>query len=498
MRVIVGQPARQLLVESLLPMARAIAAGIGPDGRACLAGEGNRVDRLATGAEIARRIGDGQGAGALAPHMLREALVTAERDLGDGTSRIALLATAMFREATRAVAGGIGPHALADALLAEVELFNRVLRERRLDTPSIAAVCRSAGVAEDLAGRIAELAEGLGPGGSLEVVDGREPGVTTVTGEGFVFDAEPVSAALQPVPLDPVYLLVANEIVDDLAFLLPVLEGFATRGRALLIVARDVTGPALQTLVHNRLKSVLRVAALKPAAAGEEAAETLQDLAVATGATLICSSEGTALSAVRPAMLGRADGFSFAAGRARLTGPAGAAEAVSGRQRLLAAEAERKRYLSLDRERLLRRAGRLVGRWGELRIGGKNERETAGLVASARRAAASARSALDGGVIAGGAHGLAVALADAGDATSPKGAAVRCLQSGVAALHRAIAANGGAPLSIADAPAVIAGLRGIEPDPKVQDPLSLTTSILSRAASLAAVLVRADTLLCSR
>ena len=228
----------------------------------------------------------------------------------------------------------------------------------------------------------------------------------TESGQGFLFEAVAVSNVLAATDLDPAYLLVADERIDEFGPLVPLLEGFASRGKALVVVARDVSGAALHALTRNRVENGLRVAALRPAAVSQHAADILEDLAIATGATLVAERFGTSVAALRPAMLGRCAMFSFARGRAVLQAPEGDPEAVALRRRLLLAEAERRKYLALDRTRLAVRAARLSGRWGRLAIGGRSERETLIITQGARRALASAQAAATGGVLPGGGVGL--------------------------------------------------------------------------------------------
>ena len=474
-------------------MVRAIRAGIGPDGRTRLYGHKDEVRVLRTGSEVARFFAETAGAMSLAPRIVKEIAIEAERDLGDGTARLVVALHAMLGEGIRHVEAGVAPHELADALTIAVRRFTERLAGRAMAQPSLDAVARSAGASGAVAAALAGIALQVGPNGSLDVVENDTPDTVTRTGDGYVFDAECVSYALPSIELDAPHVLVANEKIADFGQLAPFLEAFATRGKSLLIVARDVTGPALQSLVRNRLENGLRAVALRPVAAGEEAAETLQDLAIAAGAQLIGSEHGSSLHALRPTMLGHAERFSHAQRRATLASPGGDEEAVSARRRLLLAEAEAKKYLSLDHERLLRRAGRIAGRWAELRVGGHDSWQIEGAMTAARRAAAAVRSAMRGGVIAGGIPSLTASLPGEHVSGEPaRLAADACLRAAVSVLHRLIAASGPtAPQSAACA----ACPEGADSDPSVQDPLELTASIFTRAASGAAILLRTEALL---
>jgi chaperonin GroEL (HSP60 family) len=480
----------------LEPIARAVGVSLGPNARACFFTDAEAPRRLDTGYDIVRFICDSAGPGSLAPRVLRQIVGEVEQDLGDGTARLAISLCAMFGEGVRQVEAGIVPHRLADALNAEVSAFCLHLSEQRVATPDLEAVARTAGAEPPLARAIADLAAKLGPGGTFEVEEGDRSGIITSSGQGYVFEAEPVSPLLQPVSLDPVHVLVANEMISDFGQLANVLEAFATRGKALVIIARDVTGAALQALVRNRAELGLRVAALRVKAAGEEAAETLRDIALATGGELICDSEGRTLEKLRPAMLGRAERFSFTSGRATLGEPAGEADAIEFRRAYLLAEAERKKYLSLDRERLLRRASRLSGRWGELRVAGRNSWETAPLLAQARRAAAAVRSANDGGAVAGGIDGLFDCLPSPLQGGNAEELAARaCLRSALLALRCGIRRNLAGSDEAGEGVLPRAGAEGFSGGEHVLDPLPISVSVLRRAASGAAVLLLSDAFL---
>ena len=250
-----------------------------------------------------------------------------------------------------AVAAGAQGPALANALTVVGARFSASLEaERPGPAPSeaqLAAVAISAGASPPIGRAIAKMLLAVGPDGGLEVVEGREPGLRTESGQGFQFDAVPVSNALSVTDLDPAYLLVADERIDEFGPLVPLLEGFAARGKALVVVARDVCGAALHALTRNREENGLRVAVLRPTAASQHAADILEDLAIAAGATLVADRFGTTVTALRPTMLGKCARFSFSRGRAVLQAPEGDPEAVALRRRLLLAEAEWQKYWHL-------------------------------------------------------------------------------------------------------------------------------------------------------
>lgn len=496
MQLFTGNNARSISLASLAPMIQAIGAGFGPSKRACFHTSDGVVNQLRSGKDIARFSAPDVGMMSLLPKLMNDVLSTADRDLGDGTSRLAILAFGIYREAALAVERGIEGRRIADELKKIVLQFCEEIDRSGNRAPCLNSVGLTAGVNADVAKTIADMTNAIGPEGIIEVVSGDDGRVSSHIENGFSLEAIPVLPSMQVMTLSSVHVLVANEIIDDFGGLVKILELFATHGKALLIIARDVTGTALQTLAANRGVANLRVSAFKPTDVGMEAAEVLRDIAVATGAQLICTDEGTNLSALRPTMLGTAAEFRYADGRLILPKPGGDIDEVESRCRMLRARALRKQYLSLDRERLERRAARLGGRYGELRIGSGYE-DIDVVKAGARRASASVLSAAKGGTIMGGTKGLArIAQNLAVPETEAATMAKRSLLAGIQALDDQLAVNRHHESGrVRDPFKAILELASSPIDPTIQDPCLLTSQILSRAASAAAAFISSGALL---
>lgn len=494
-RTVAGRTVHPMFSASLEPMARAIGPSLGPNGRAVLCERRGRVARLGTGVDIAREIASGGSGTSIASRMLTETLVEADRDLGDGTARLALIAEASFRAAARYAAGGLPAGKLAEAI-----------DRRRGELPAMLAdecgggidpehVAMTAGADLNYALALAKAFHDVGPSGEIEVVASRQQGIRTNLSPGFVFDAIPASSAMpdgEALSLQDVHVIAADDIIADFGTLLPVIEAFAEKKKSLLIAAREISGPALATLERNRRAGILSVLAVTPFDAGPQAAELIEDLALATGAALVADRSGLPLSRLKPAMLGHAGSLRLAGHRLELREPGGDPSAVSARARSLEEEIRRNRYLSLDRERASRRRARLLGRWAEIEIGGFNDMETERLIEIGSRAVACMRSAQHGGIVAGG--GLALSsVADrlessAGDSIAS--AAGRIVAEGLRCirLHLRRNAMGEARLSSESG--------GAHPsDPisnSVVDPLRMTQLIVDRALSVATSLLRVD------
>jgi chaperonin GroEL len=497
-----GAHALARYAASLTPVLRAVAAAAGPNGRTCLIDTAGVVEQATTALAIVRALAEPRSAPRLLARLLREMLHEADRDLGDGTARLALLWGGLVMQGSQFLAAGIEPEQLAAALQRLGARLSAALERAELesrsdqDIASIVTVARSAGAAPDMADAIAEMLARVGMDGATEIIESREIGLRREIGEGFLFDAVPVSETFAKVDLDPAFILVADERIDNLGQLMPLLEGFATRGKALVVTARDVSGPALHALVRNHNENGLRAIALRPAAVGQSAADILEDLAIATGATLVADRFGASLSSLRPGMLGRCARFSIASGRAVFSEPSADPSAIAQRRALLLAEARRQRFLALDRERLQVRAARLRGVWARLHVGAETDRETRTRVEVARRALASARSGMSGGVLPGGGIGLVqyfdgLPISRAERADPIAAAAAFVMAAGLSTLVRGLAQDRTAIPSRACAGRLgeALGLDSVRDSP-VLDPLPLTRSILERAVSGAVTLLR--------
>ena len=451
MRVLSGDAARQALLAPLRQSVRAINASLGPHGRALLyeatpGGVGFAHDGLS----IAREMADSEGARSIGPRILKETLFAAERDFGDGAARLACILGAIFGEGVKLVAAGHPPQRLADDILQVGDLVRHRLDEQRSAPPDLRALASAVTSDDGIAEAVAQAVARAGADGVVDVKDDKRAEVHLEFGVGFAMDAALPSehlGAIAPatvLELDAVFVLVANENVSEFGRLGPILEGFAARKKSLAIVARDISGAALEALVRNRREIGLQVVALKPTDVSSRAGQVLEDLAIATGATLVATELGSNLDSLRPSMLGRARRLRFAKGRALFVEPTGDRAAIEERRRMIGAEAEKARYLAYDREHALRRGARLAGNWAEVGVGGHSVFETALKLTEARAAVHALQAALRSGVVAGGGSALVreAARLRAGDGPGSRGARL-CVARGLEAVTTHIAGNAG-------------------------------------------------------
>jgi chaperonin GroEL len=312
-----GTVAEQVLAASLRRSARAIAPSLGPNGRGVLSHRPPAPPRILTdGYSIARDLADEAGPGSLGARLLKETLFELDRDLGDGTATAALVLEALLTSGQRVVRFGFPSGELAEALTAATRDLAERAEAFRLEMSReswAAGVARTAGADEGLAAAIVPAFLELGADGLLQVEEGHGTKTEVLIRAGTTVDATLASRLLSDAAdciflrLERPHILVADEEISDFGKLLPILEGFAARNKPLLVVARDVSGAALEALVRNKMQGGLRVAALKISDVVERGYEALEDLAIAVGAALVSDRLGSSLATLRPQMLGRAE-----------------------------------------------------------------------------------------------------------------------------------------------------------------------------------------------
>jgi chaperonin GroEL len=492
--IVTGGRARLTMLRALSTGVRAIGASLGPDGRGLLfdGGSGGPL-HSASGLDIARRVTEESGAGSVALRILRDALWTVERDVQDGTARVACIAGAAYGEAVKHVGAGVSP-ALLNKAMQQLQLELPALVEaQRCALPARHEIAKSVCMDDELARIVSDAYAALPLKGAIDIqtIDGAR--VLFERHAGFCLDVQPetVGASMQEQGLrfemDGVHVLVVNEVLRDFGPLARILEQFALHGKSLVIVARGFEGAARDTLIANRAGLRMHVLGLMPSAVGEEAMHVLDDLCVATGAQVISEETGTSISHVRPSMLGRAAKLVVDHGRALFRKAEGDPQAIGQRRALLVAQAESQRYLSLDRERLERRAARLAGDWGVLRVGGATQWDADARARNARAALAALAAADASGAVAGGGVALS-ALAQAlielrtHDIADARRAALDCIAAGCRVVAATLARNGGQTSADVCHLAV--------------DPASTTLAILQHAVSLAATLLTVEVLIC--
>ena len=494
--IFVGNQARGTLARSLAVCANAVATSLGPEGRALLYEQPDgSIARATSGLIAVRRVMQNAGPHSIAQRLLEETLTRVEQDLGDGTARVALVAVSMFVEIARHLANGVSQRQLAKAIEALEQACGRAMLGRARSADHLASVAWSAAGDSQIAACMSSIDRVLFDADAVDVVSVAGAGVAVKELRGYRFEIagdvvgrHPDEVGLQLVLHQP-YLLVANEIVDDFGALLPILEQFVTRGKTLLIVARGFEGGARQAIVRNRHPLTLNLLAMTPREAGEHAVNSLEDLCIASGATLIDEQAGLSVATARPDQLAHANEAGLKGDALTLTGMQSDTVALARRRRHLFEEAASNGFLSLDRERCLRRATRLNLHWAEMEIGTDSKHGEA-RVHAANAALRAVRAASQSGIVDGAGRAMAEVAAQLGQTNlgavedmATMRAAVDVLGTGLRSVSAALRATHLPPPSGKLANAVV-------------DPLSTTNSLIRYAVSLALTLSTVEALIC--
>ena len=456
-RVTFGSPARQALLRGADLLADALRPTLGPAGRRVLIERPFASPLLsANGYAIAKEVELSDPLANLGVRALREVAWRTSNEVGDGTTTAMLLTRELLAEGIRASLMGLSPRGLQRGLERAVETALAELERRSHKEPSAAQLAGigtlAAGGDDEVGSLVADAAGRVGREGVVLVEDGRGLACELLLREGLHYDQGYVSPhfvtdeARMVVELEEPYLLLHLAPIADLGAIVPVLNAFAKADKPLLLIAQDVTGEALSTLVINKRRAGFKVAAAHAPGQGERRRALLEDLAIATGGQLIAVELGTRLQDLRPEMLGRAKRVLVTREATTIVEGAGRPAAIEVRCRELRQAIEREKYLSYDREQLQQRLARLVSGIAVLQVGGatettlKERKERAGAAVNAVRAAAA------GGILPGSGAALvhaSKALAGVPSADEAECTGVGLVKRALCAPARQIAANAG-------------------------------------------------------
>ncbi|WP_284739527.1 chaperonin GroEL [Rhizobium sp. CG5] len=410
-----GENARLSLMHGIDLVADLVATTIGPAGRAVLSARNHTAPVLLRGGNaIANEVvveGPGLRAGSIA---MRQLASDVQATAGDGTSTALLLARALFHGASYGIHCGFSPVAVRQGIISHGEhvLAELAMATRPVtDGDALGIAVRAAGGDSDI-GRIVQAAfVEAGPEGVVQVEagHGREDDLDLRRGMTFTQGLLSANFATDPagqvVELNKPLILLHQGPIDGFTDIARILEMIAQSGKELLIVADRFAPEAMATLVANRQTQGFRVTPMLAPGVGPWRALLLEDMAVATGATLVGATVGTALRQLRPDMLGRADLVTMTRQSTAVIGGKGEKSGILAHCDGIRLAIKRERYLAHDREQHQQRLARFQAGVARLRIGGDTPTVLASRQARATSAAAALR-ATSGGVIPGGAAAL--------------------------------------------------------------------------------------------
>jgi chaperonin GroEL len=416
-----NEDARRALQRGVDTLADAVKVTLGPKGRYVVLDKKFGAPTITNdGVTIAREIEvedvfENQGA-----QLVRE-VATATNDVaGDGTTTATVLAQAIVREGLKNVSAGANPMGLKRGIEAAVEAVVENLKASSKPVSGKEDIARVATVSSrdrEIGDVIADAIEKVGKDGVVNVEEGQTLGLELEFTEGMQFDKGYLSpymitdAERMEAVLEEPYVLVANQKIGAVKDLLPVLEQVIQAGRPLLIVAEDVEGESLATIVVNKLRGTFQAVAVKAPGFGDRRKRMLEDIAILTGAEVITEEMGLKLENTKVSQLGKARRVVVDKDTTTIIDGAGDSEAIKGRIKQLKSEIENTDS-DFDREKLQERLAKLSGGVAVVKVGASTETEMKEKKHRVEDALQAARAALEEGQVPGG----GVALINAADA----------------------------------------------------------------------------------
>jgi chaperonin GroEL len=408
------QDARQALRRGVEKLASAVKSTLGPRGRNAVLDKGWGAPTVTKdGVTVAEEVDLADKYENLGARLVKEAASKTSDVAGDGTTTATVLAEAIFQQGLKNLAAGADAFALnrgiekgVRAVVDELKKLSRpVSLNKRDDIVNVAKI--SANNDEVIGKLLADCFEKVGKDGVITVEEGKTSETTIEVVEGMQFDRGFLSPhfvtdqnAVECV-LSKAFILIHEDKISNVVKLVPLLEKVAKAKRPLLIIAEDVEGEALATLVVNKLRGILDVCAVKAPGYGDRRKAMLQDIAVLTGASPIMKDMGIDLESVSIKDLGQAKKVRVDANNTVIVEGAGDSSAIKGRIAEIAAEIE-KTTSDYDREKLEERRAKLVGGVAQINVGASTEAELKEKKARMEDALHATRAALEEGIVPGG------------------------------------------------------------------------------------------------
>ena len=511
-----GSDARTRMMEGVDTLANAVKVTLGPKGRNVVLEKSFGAPRITKdGVTVAKDIELKDKFQNMGAQMVREVASKANDAAGDGTTTATVLAQSIAQEGAKAVAAGMNPMDLKRGIDIAVEAVVKSLEsqsQKITTSDEVAQVGTISANGEDEIGKmIAEAMERVGNEGVITVEEAKSLETELDVVEGMQFDRGYLSpyfvtdAEKMRVSLEDPYILLHEKKLSNLQDMLPVLEKVVQSSRPLLIIAEDIEGEALATLVVNRLRGGLKVAAVKAPGFGDRRKAMLEDIATLTNGTVISEEVGIKLESVTLEMLGTAKRVEITKEDTTIVDGAGDKEEIEARCNQIRAQSE-ETTSDYDREKLQERLAKLAGGVAVIRVGGATEVEVKERKDRVDDAMHATRAAVQEGIVAGGGVALVKALANLenlGYANGDQEVGIRIIRKALEAPARQIANNAGADGSVivgklieAENPTIGYNAQTGEFTDLIKagviDPTKVVRAALQNAASVAGLLVTTE------
>ncbi|MBU8897870.1 chaperonin GroEL [Corallococcus sp. H22C18031201] len=406
------QSAREAILRGVRVLSDAVAVTLGPKGRNVVIEKSFGSPTITKdGVTVAKEIDLENKFENMGAQMVKEVASKTSDKAGDGTTTATVLARAIYEEGLKLVAAGHNPMDLKRGIDKAVEVVVAELKKLSKPTSDKKAITQvgtiSANGDETIGQTIADAMEKVGKEGVITVEEAKGLETTLDVVEGMQFDRGYVSPYFvtnrerMEVVLEDPYLLISEKKVSSMQDMIPVLEAVARSGKPLLIIAEDVEGEALATLVVNKIRGVLNVAAVKAPGFGDRRKAMLEDLAVLTGGTVVSEELGHKYENLTLNDLGRAKRITIDKDNTTIVDGAGQKAAIEGRIKLIRSQIEQTTS-DYDREKLQERMAKLVGGVAVINVGAATETEMKEKKARVEDALHATRAAVEEGIVPGG------------------------------------------------------------------------------------------------
>jgi len=411
-KILFNDDARDQIAHGLNTLANAVKVTLGPRGRNVLLEKSWGAPTITKdGVTVAKEIELDNHFANMGAQMVKEVASKTSDIAGDGTTTATVLAQAIYSEGAKLVSAGVNPMEIKRGIEAAVETVVAELKRQSKPTSGKQEIAQvgiiSANGDKPIGNLIAEAMEKVGKEGVITIEEAKSMETTLEVVEGMQFDRGYLSPyfvtdpeRMEVILSDP-YILIHESRVSNMQELLPLLELIAKSGKPLLVIAEDIAGEALATLVVNKLRGTLPVCAVKAPGFGDRRKEMLQDIAVLTGGKAISADLGLKLENLTLADLGRAKTITIDKDHTTLIEGAGSKDDIQARVKQLRAQVE-DTTSDYDREKLQERLAKLAGGVAVLKIGAATETEMKEKKARVEDALHATRAAVEEGIVPGG------------------------------------------------------------------------------------------------
>ncbi|OJB39612.1 chaperonin GroL [Burkholderia ubonensis] len=513
--IIFSDVARAKLTEGVNILANAVKVTLGPKGRNVVLERSFGAPVVTKdGVSVAKEIELADKLQNIGAQLVKEVASRTSDAAGDGTTTATVLAQAIVREGQKYVAAGLNPldlkRGIDKAVAAAVDELKKISKPTTTSKEIAQVATISANGEESIGQRIAEAIDRVGKEGVITVEDGKSLADELDVVEGLQFDRGYLSPYFinnpdkQIAEIENTYILLHDKKISNIRELLPVLEQVAKSGRPLLIIAEDVEGEALATLVVNNIRGILKTVAVKAPGFGDRRKALLEDIAILTGGQVIAEETGLTLEKATLAELGQAKRIEVGKENTTVIDGAGDATSIQARVKQIRVQID-EATSDYDREKLQERVAKLAGGVAVIKVGGATEIEVKEKKDRVDDALHATRAAVEEGIVPGG--GVALirvkqAIRDLTGANADQHAGIKIVLRALEEPLRQIVTNAGEEASVVVAKVVEGsgnfgynaqtGEYGDLVESGVLDPTKVTRTALQNAASVAGLLLTTD------